>query len=209
MKKLWLFSAFVLALALPAALFAQAPTVNQGASLTPAQVTAALRAVKTAKVQAPAAGQLVARSLPAGTVTPSSTLPVIAPGLWTVGTALADIGDFQPTPCFGCLTTTDSLDTFGIALPANVFASGSNTLQFVQTFQNLAYTGPVTLSLVILNGNKVIAVSSLSGGIYPATWYVYYLQPTPTVTGTTLQAAAVITVGTINQVRSLPFYIVP
>src|SRR5882762_9881451 len=124
MKKLWLF---VLALALPVAMVAQSPTVNQGTILTPKQITSALRAVKNAKVQAPAAGQLVARNSPAGLAAPSSSLPVIAPGLFTVGTALADITESQPTPCFSCLITTDSPNTFGLALPGNVFPSGDAT----------------------------------------------------------------------------------
>ena len=209
MKKLWLFSAFVLALALPAVMVAQAPIVNQGATLTPKQVTAALTAVAKTKAVPPAAGQLVSKSSPAGVAVPGTPVPVIAPGLFTVGTALADITQSQPTPCFGCLITTDSANTFGITLPQQVFPSGSATLQFVQTFENLTYNGPVTLSLVILNGNHVLSVSSVSGNIFPSTWYVYYLEPTPTVTGTALQAAAVITVGTINQVRAMPFYVTP
>ena len=207
MKKLWLFCAIVLALA-PTALFAQAPTVNQGVTLTPKQISAALTAVKNAKVKQ-AGNHLVAVAGAPRVALPGTTEPVIAPGLFTVSEALAGLTDPQPTPCFGCLITTDNPNTFGIALPANVFSSSQGPLQFVQTFQNIGYTGNVTLSLVILNGNQVIAVNSLSGGIYPSTWYVYYLFDTPTITGTALQAAAVITVGQINQVRALPFYITP
>jgi hypothetical protein len=211
MKKLWLFSAFVLALALPTLMVAQTPTVNQGATLTAKQITAVFKAIGKSKVKLPAAGQLVAKDLPAGSsaAVPTSTEPVIAPGLFTVGLPLADVNSSQPTPCFGCLITTDSPNTFGVTLPLQVIPSGNPDLQFVQTFENLAYNGNVTLSLVVLNGDHVLSVSSVSGGIYPSIWSVYYLVPTPTVTNTTLQAAAVITVGSINQVRAMPFYVLP
>lgn len=137
-------------------------------------------------------------------------MPPMIPGIVTVGAALAPISQAQPTPCFGCLITTTSGNTFGVALPIGVIPSGTPLLQFVETFDNQTYNGFVTLSLVILNGNNVLSVASVSGFIYPSIWSVYYLQNTPTVTGTKLIAAAVITSGLsgqTNQVKSIPFWV--
>ncbi len=206
MKKLAL--CLVLALAIPAALSAQASKVDKD-SLTPKQLAAIYAAIAKQAPAAPAAGQLVSAPLPGPAPTAGQT-PAIIPGVVTVGAALAPINQFQPTPCFGCLTTTTSFNTFGINLPIGVVPSGTPLLQFVETFDNQTYNGNVTLSMVVLNGNQVLSVSSVSGFIYPSIWSVYYLQNTPTVTGTKLTAAAVITSGVfgqINQVRAFPFWV--
>jgi hypothetical protein len=204
MKKLVL--CVVLALTLPVALLAQAAQVDNG-SLTPKQLAAVLAAVAKTHPTSPIQGQLIATA--SGTA-PAAGTPAIIPGIVTVGAALATFGQFQPAPCFGCLVTTASPNTFGIALPVGVVPSGNPILQFVETFDNQTYNGFVTLSLVVLNGDKVLSVGAVSGFIYPAIWCVYYLQNTPSITGSKLTAAAVITSGVngqINQVKSIPFWV--
>jgi hypothetical protein len=207
MKKLSLFCAFVLALTIPMAMSAQAPTVDQG-SLTAKQLAAVIKAVKNHKPSNPLPGQL--KAYPSAPVPAAGDLPAIIPGLVTVGAAQGALGDAQPTPCFGCLTTTSSPDTFGLALPIGAVPAGTPLLQFVETFDNQTYNNLVTLSLVVLNGDTVLSVSAVSGFIYPSIWSVYYLVNTPTVTGSKLTGVAVITTGVnqqINQVKSMPFFV--
>ena len=203
MKK---FSLLAIVLALSSALLsAQTP------SLTRQQRAAVLAAIAKNPPSAPVHGQMSSTPLPGSNI-PAAGLPMIVPSFVTVGVALAPITSFQPTPCFGCLTTTNSGNTFGVTLPQPVIPTGTTLIQFVETFESNTYSGPVTLSVVVLNGTQVLSVSSVSGFIFPSIWSVFFLQDTPKVTNTELTAVAVITYGNnlqINKARAIPFWVTP
>jgi hypothetical protein len=147
-------------------------------------VDIAKRAASVA-AQQPAAGHLKSWGLPSGSAAATQVAPLAnIANFVTVGQALAPISQFQPTPCFGCLTTTANPNTLGLTLPLAFVPPSVSAVQYTFVWEDLFWNDLVTASFVILRGSTVIDVFSVSAPIFPSIWSFNWVNPPPAPTGT-------------------------
>jgi len=153
----------------------------------------AQKAVEGAPKQKAGANNLRSYAVPAAQTSVTSN-PMI--GMFvTLGEAVAPLNQFQPTPCFGCLITTASPNTFGVTLPSAIVSKGS-AIEYAYTFQDVTWNDVVTFSFVIMNGSKVINVESFQGGIVPAIWTDFWPTNAPYTAGENFSVVAIVNYGT-------------
>jgi len=164
----------------------------------------AKQAIQGAKKQ-PAGSNLKGYAVPAAQTSSITSNPMI--GMFvTLGEAVAPLNQFQPTPCFGCLITTGSPNTFGVTLPSAIINHGS-AIQYVYTWQDVSWSDLVTASFVVMNGSKVINVASFQGFLFPSIWSLNWPTNAPYQTGGNFSVVAIVNYGT-HSISSVQHYAV-
>jgi hypothetical protein len=164
----------------------------------------AQKAVQNAPKQKAGVSNLRSYAVPAAQTSVTSN-PMI--GMFvTLGEAVAPLNQFQPTPCFGCLITTASPNTFGITLPSAIVSKGS-AIQYVYTWQDVTWNDLVTASFVIMNGSKVINVASFQGFLEPSIWSLNWPTNAPYQAGENFSVVAIVNYGT-HSISSVQHYAV-
>lgn len=191
MKSKYLAGILALGLLLPAAGFAAEPTDDQ-------LVQIAIDAVQSGDFHTATTGLgLKAFGAPTVMTSPAASPAAILANFVTVGAALAPRNAQQPTPCFGCLTTTTSPNTLGLTLPLSfVTRATTPTVQFTFAFQDNSWNNVANLSFVLIRGSTVFNVVSIQGAfLYPSNWVYYWTTATPLTTGDTYTVVGLVNYG--------------